>query len=95
MAEIVEGILEALGTFFSTVCPPWILADVILGGASLLFVAVIGNLADFLTEVFMDVIIGAIPFQLNLLAIYYLTPLYLVFQFILFIILLAVFASRK
>jgi hypothetical protein len=51
MAEIFGGLLEAVGGLLAKLYPPWIIADVIMGVVSLLYVAVTGGLAGLLGEV--------------------------------------------
>ena len=63
MAEIVEGLLEVVGGFLAKLYSPWILADLILGALSLLYVAATGGLADLITEVATNAAIGATPFH--------------------------------
>ena len=43
--------LEAVGGLLAKLYPPWIIADVIMGVVSLLYVAVTGGLAGLLGEV--------------------------------------------
>lgn len=84
MAEIIGGLLEALGSLIAKLYLPWIMADFIMGGISLLYVAVTGGLAGLLGEVATNAAIGAIPFPFNLLAIFYISPVYLILQIIVF-----------
>jgi len=95
MAEIIEGLLEAITSFLAKLYPPWILADLILGAISLLYVAATGGLAELISEVALNAAIGAIPFPFNFIAIFYITPVYLIIQIVLFVILLIVFESRQ
>lgn len=94
MAEIFGELLEAIGSFLAKLYPPWIIADVIMGVVSLLYVAVTGGLAGLLGEVAMNAAIGAIPFPFNLLAVFYISPFYLILQIILFVVLLFAFEER-
>jgi hypothetical protein len=91
MAETIENLLEAVGSFLAKLYPPWLLADLILGGVSLLYVAATGGLADLITELALNAAIGAIPFPFNLIAVFYFTPVYLILQILLCVILLVVF----
>lgn len=86
--------LEAVGSFLAKLYPPWIIADVVMGVVSLLYVAVTGGLAGLLGEVAINAAIGAIPFPLNFLVVFYVSPIYLVLQIVLFIILLFAFERR-
>lgn len=95
MAEIIEGLLEAIGSFLAKLYPPWILADLILGGVSLLYVAATGGLAELITEIAMNAAIGAISFPFNLIAVFYISPIYLILQIVLFVILFVLFESRQ
>ena len=47
MAEIIGSLLEAVGSFLAKLYPPWILADFIIGGLSLLYVAATEGLLAF------------------------------------------------
>ena len=84
MAEIIGGLIEAVGSLVAKLYLPWIVADFIIGGLSLLYVALTGGLAGLLGEVAINAAIGAIPFPFNLLAIFYISPVYLILQIIVF-----------
>jgi hypothetical protein len=94
MAEIIEGLISAIGSFLAKLYPAWILADLILGGLSLLFVAATGGLAELIGGVAINAAIGAIPFPFNLIAVFYIAPIYLMLQIILFVIIFIVLESR-
>jgi hypothetical protein len=92
MAEIVDEIGKAVASFLVKFYFPWVLADVISWIVSLLFVLARGGLPSLITEAFMDLAIGAIPVPFNLLAIYCLSPLYLILQLVLFAVLFVYFS---
>lgn len=94
MAEIIGGLLEAVVGLLAKLYLPWIVADFIMGGLSLLYVAVTGGLAGLIGEVAINAAAGAIPFPFNLLAIFYISPVYLILQIIIFAIIMVVFARR-
>jgi hypothetical protein len=91
MGEIVGGLLAGISGIIAKLYPAWIFADFIMGGLSLLYVAITGELAGLLGEVAINAAIGAIPFPFNLLAIFYISPVYLVLQIIVFAILFVAF----
>jgi hypothetical protein len=67
MAEIIGGLLGAVSSYLAKLYPPWIIADVIIGFVSLLYVTVTGGLVGLIGEVAINVAVGAIPFPFNLL----------------------------
>ena len=88
MAEIIGTVLAGIGGVVAKLYPAWILADFISSGISLLVIYAIGSLAGLFSEIVINTAIGAIPFPFNLLAFFYISPLYFVFQLALFIVLL-------
>jgi hypothetical protein len=63
-----------------------------MGGLSLLYITLAGGLAGLLGEVATNAAIGAIPFSFNLLAIFYISPVYLSLQIIVFALLFVAFS---
>jgi len=52
MAEIIEGLLEAISSFLVKLYPPWILADIILLIVSLVYILATGSPAAMLSELY-------------------------------------------
>ena len=93
MAGIIGGLLEVVGSLVAKLYPAWIVADFIMGGLSLLYIALAGGLVDLLGELVINATIGGIPFPFNLLAIFYLSPVYLILQIIMFALLFVAFSK--
>lgn len=95
MAGIIGGLIASIGGFVAKLYPAWLLADFIMGGLSLLYVALTGGFAGLLGEVAINAAVGAIPFPFNLLAIFYIAPVYIILQIIVFAILYVFFSTRS
>jgi hypothetical protein len=62
----------------------WVLADFITWGLTLLYVGLTGSLVDVLSELFVSLALGLIPFPFNILAIWQIDPLSMIFQTVVF-----------
>jgi hypothetical protein len=75
----------------------WVLADLIVWGFSLFYVWLTGSLADILSELLVSLALGLIPLPFNILAIWQIDPLSIVFQTVTFfgIVVLLYLRSRE
>jgi len=62
----------------------WVLADFIVWVFSLLYVWLTGSFADVLSELLVSLALGLIPFPFNILAIWQIDPLSMLFQTLVF-----------
>ncbi len=75
----------------------WVLADFITWGLTLLYVWLTESLVDILSELFVSLALGLIPFPFNILAIWQIDPLSIIFQTVVFfgILILLYLRSRE
>jgi hypothetical protein len=83
----IEDITSILAKLYAL----WLLADIIVFLISLIIVWATGSLVDLIASLLMSAALGAIPFPFNILAIWYVDPLSIVAQIVVFVILVAVF----
>lgn len=75
----------------------WVLADLIVWGFSLLYVWLTGSLVDILSELFVSLALGLIPFPFNILAVWQVDSLSVIFQTVIFfgILIFLMFRNRE
>jgi hypothetical protein len=75
----------------------WVLADLIVWGFSLLYIWLTGSLADILSELFVSLALGLIPFPFNILAVWQVDSLSVIFQTVIFfgILIFLMFGNRE
>jgi hypothetical protein len=73
----------------------WVLADFTAWGLTLLYVWLTGSLVDILSELFVSLALGLIPFPFNILAVWQIDPLSIILQTVVFFGILAFLYLRS
>ena len=79
-----------LGALLGKLYGIWIVADVIVLVISTIFVWATGSLADLIGSLAISAALGVIPFPFDLLAIWEVAPLSIVFQIAVFFVLVVI-----
>jgi hypothetical protein len=82
MEDIKSALLKLYGI--------WLLADFIVLGVSSVIIWATGSLVDLMASLLVSAAFGAIPFPFNILAVWYVDPLSIIAQIILFIVLIVI-----
>jgi hypothetical protein len=73
----------------------WLLSDFIVWGISTLYVWITGSLVDLISELLVSLALGAIPFPFNILAIWQIDPLSIIFQTTVFFVIVIFLVLRN